>query len=134
MTWSRLAVSPTPAGKAQAAAVAATVAAAKIQQASSQPKPRTPVAPKPAKQAPVSSRPATVSQAVANTATAAQGALKETVNTVLSAAQVPLASAQQAHVIIKKQPLWIQVVTVAASALGAYAGFRYITADKRRAA
>lgn len=121
-TWAKIAVEPTPAAKAAATAEAASVAAKKIKEQKQAAKPKA----EPAKN-PVMATAQTATQVATKTAEAAKTAVTAT-------AKKTAAAVKQTHVVIKKQPLWLQVVTFAVAGLGAIAGFQALSETKRRAA
>lgn len=116
---------PTPAQQNIAASNAATTAAAAI--AAAAPKPTAQVSVTPIKPA---TRPANPIQAAAQAAGKAANIAQQTVT---GTAKKVGSAVTQTHVIIKKQPLWIQIVTFAAAGLGAFAGFKAITEKKKAA-
>lgn len=131
-TWSKLPVAATPAGKAQATANAAVTAAAAAAKQAAQPKPKpAPVtqviinqaAPKPAPSNPVVAAAQRAAQATQSAGKAATKAVSTATDAV-----------KQTHVIIKKQPLWLQIVTFAAAGLGAVAGIAALTDKKKKPA
>ncbi len=135
-TWATIPTNPiaqggaTPQQAAIATSNAANTAASTIKQAAV----NKAAAAKPAPVKQVVQRPVTVKSVINNPAQAATQAATAAANAAQKAVTGTVKKVQQTHVVIKKQPLWLQIVTFAAAGLGAVAGYKALSLKSKRAA